>query len=457
MASTIVAPCSYILKQQSGSELTRAEAEIKLENDRLSILPKFEEAIEISLVDIVEILPGDYKIMMTLSSGETLTVFDLGYKFEDFVSSLFRLRNEIILKYLLINESVKRSDIWGDLAFTNAAGIKKEFEKCEIKLYETSIVFMPRTGDFIRVHYGRFQQVEVKDYAISIKTEAGDQFTILRLGKEFDSTSKDLSDSINALNLQTQSLIKELAPSVEPSAIMALSRIMKDGRAARVQQINAIAPIIWSQFEKSLGQTPIWREYQYLQSIARHEKISIGIKRGLMGDLTGNYVWLLMPLYGNDHSYGNAIALEAARLPSSVDDTDMESASGNGEKANVSVESGGNATYFFRLIGRKEYSAPISNTNELDAKVDGIIQRISDLMMDVNFRREPILLSEERLNTEPKYSRYRYAVQKIPSLRELRQLFIGRVIHSSFDQWKSDVTELLKFNATANDDRRWEK
>jgi hypothetical protein len=86
-----------------------------------------------------------------------------------------------------------------------------------------------------------------------------------------------------------------------------------------------------------------------------------------------------------------------------------------------------------------------------------MIRNINQLMLDINFRREPIFLSDEQLR-DPRNARYRYAIQSIPSLRELRHLYIGRVVHSSFDQWKTDVTDLLSFNASTNDDRaKWKK
>jgi len=68
-------------------------------------------------------------------------------------------------------------------------------------------------------------------------------------------------------------------------------------------------------------------------------------------------------------------------------------------------------------------------------------------MIDINFRREPIYLSEEELN-EPEHSKYRIAVQKMPSLEVLRDIFIGRVFHKSMEQWKNDAIELLQFNVT---------
>lgn len=456
MASIIAVPCSYSLHDESGTKVHRREAEIRLEDNTFMILPKFGEAITLSYADVAEIHAGDYRIAMKLSSKEELIVFDLGYKFEDILSALFRQRNEIILKYLLMNESITTSQIWGDLEVLGLVGNKTEFENCEIRLYETSLVLLPRTGDPMRLHFASIKEIEAKDYVISIETDRGEKFVIQRLGSAFESIARDLSDAINALTTKTQSLIRELAPSAEPSSLTALSRLMKDGRAARIHQIKSISPIVWSQFEKSLEKTSIWKEYQYLQSLSRQEQMCVGLKRGLMGDLTGNYLWLLIPLYGTNNTYGNAIALEATKLPFAKS-TEAKSTNGELIEDNAAAETGGNATYFFRVVGRNEYSALASNVKELDAKVDSLVSRINEMMVDVNFRREPILLSDEKLTTEPRYAGYRYAVQKISSLNDLRKLFIGRVIHSSFDQWKSDVIQLLEFNMGTDSDGRWQK
>jgi hypothetical protein len=54
--------------------------------------------------------------------------------------------------------------------------------------------------------------------------------------------------------------------------------------------------------------------------------------------------------------------------------------------------------------------------------------------------------------------RYKTAFQRLASLQLLRELFIGRVIHSNPDQWRKDVLDLLKFNvSTVNDQEKWRK
>ena len=452
MTTVITCRCSFLHAGETGNEFGKGEAEIQLENERLLILPRFGEAITISLVDIEEISLAEYRVELKLSSPETLLIYDLGYKFEDFISNLFHARNEMILKYLLLNESVKKRGVSGDLSVANTSGAINQFENCEVRLYDTSLVLLPAAGVPIRVHYSNISRVDAKDYSLAIETESGSRFTISRMGKEFDPFSRDLSDAINALNIQSQSLVKGLAPSADQSVIRAVSRLMKDGKAARSSDIKSVAPAMWGDIEKKLEQTAIWNEYQYLKSLAREDKIAVGIKRGLIGNLTGNYLWLLIPIYGKNPEFGNAVALEAVRLTADEGDS---STGGNSVEEVIGATSG-NATYFFRIVGRNDYLRLASNLAELDTTIDSIIRRTNQLMLDINFRREPIFLSDEQL-AEAKYSRYRYATQKISSLRELRQLFIGRIIHSTFEQWKSDVSKLLSFNMTAKDDAKWEK
>ncbi len=209
---------------------------------------------------------------------------------------------------------------------------------------------------------------------------------------------------------------------------------MKEGKAARRSDIESISPELWVELEKKLDVAGIKEEYDFLKSLAQKEKMCIGLKRGFLGDLTGEYIWFLIPIYStNPDEPGNAVAMEA-----------------------ISGEGGGKATYFFRIVSRKDYPN-FKNIEELHQKVDGFINRVNRCMLAINFRREPIYLADEKLE-EPGYQRYKFAISKIPELQELRQLFIGRVIHSSTEQWKQDVMDLLKFNVETSEDAvKWSK
>ena len=74
-----------------------------------------------------------------------------------------------------------------------------------------------------------------------------------------------------------------------------------------------------------------------------------------------------------------------------------------------------------------------TSKDELDKVLAKFAENFNRGMIDINFRREPIFLTEDMLN-KPKYTAYRYAIAKMPQVKLLRKHFIGRVTHSNFDQ-----------------------
>lgn len=155
------------------------------------------------------------------------------------------------------------------------------------------------------------------------------------------------------------------------------------------------------------------------------------MKEDLLGELTGEYIWFLVPIYNaNPELPGNAIV--------------METISGDSSKA----------TYFFKIISRANYLNH-DKSQKIDEQINAIIQKINKSMLMVNFRREPIYLSDDKLK-EPQYMKYKFSIERLPELRDLRNMFIGRVIHSSKEQWERDVVDLLNFNVKCIDDtKKW--
>ena len=192
----------------------------------------------------------------------------------------------------------------------------------------------------------------------------------------------------------------------------------------------------------------------------------VGIKRGLMGDLTGTYIWMMFPLLNpGTNRLSNTIAIEAFNTQDNTGENKKQQNSSENAVSETEEETSQTldeqkpattgATYFFRTMGRKEYAQ--TKDEDLIIELENFIKNINRAMIDVNFRREPIFLSEEQLDST-KYVQYRFAIARMPSLRMLRSLFIGRVIHSSPEQWKSNVTSLLAFNTKSLDDtEKWKK
>jgi hypothetical protein len=425
---------SYSLSDQSGQVTASGEARARVDEESLAISPEAGETLFFSLRDILEISEADYKIHLPLSSREGLTLFNVGYQYQDLLRNISQLRNEMLLKDMLMNEKLRKSGVQAEFVYLDETGKETQRGKCEPRLYETGIVLMPEKGELTRIPYSDILEFRSEDYTFTITSESGEKFTLSKMASQFDPFRKVVSDSMNQLALRVQSWLKELLPEADPTIIRKAARFMREGKAARRSDIESLSPELWKRLEMQLEIAGLNEEYGYLKSLSQQDRICIGFKRGLMGDLTGDYIWFLIPVYStNSQDPGNAVAMEAA-----------------------SEDGGGKATYFFRIVSRKDYPA-FKNIQDMHKEADSFIKGINRCMLATNFRREPIYLSDEKL-ADPQYTRYRFAIQKLPALQTLRRLFIGRVIHSSPEQWKQDVAELLKFNVTTLDDSaRWAK
>ncbi len=421
----------YLLEEKQRT--SEGECIIQLEEEEMSILPKFGDPLNITFRDIINFSEEDYEVFLVLSPKESIVLYHLGYHHDDFVRIFSKLRNELLLKDLLMNESIRKSGVEANFVLYDESGGKKKEGKCEPRLYETAIVIIPEKGEIIRIPYSSISTISEENYSLTLITEYGDSFTLSMMGMKFDSFRDTLSEVYTQRQLEVQSHLKELLPETNPLIIRKIARFMKEGKAVKRSDIESVSPELWAQLERRLSILGIKEEYDFLKAMSRKQGICIGMKKDLLGDLTGEYMWFLIPIYGSStKEFGNAIAMEA------------------GSEAGT-----GKATYFFRIVSRNEYQS--LNTEEMDHRTDELIKKINRCMLAINFRREPIYLPDERLE-EPQYLKYRFAVQKIPSLRILRSLFIGRVIHRSHEQWQKDVMDLLKFNVTAQDDReKWKK
>jgi hypothetical protein len=415
-------PGSYVLKDQDEQVISQGASYFLLDAEKLSVLPESGEILLVPYRDVIQTSKNNYKFEIEIVSKEKLTLFNLGYKFEDFSRNFNNLNNEVTLKDLLMNEPLLKSGVEADFRYVDENRIEKNHGQCELRIYETGMVIITEDGNITRIPYGDLSNIRVEDYRLVVSTEYGEIYSFSKMGQELDKCNKIMNEALNKLATKTQMSLKELLPAYDSSTIRKIARLMKEGRAARRMDIEAVSQGSWSELEKKLEEFGIKEEYEYLKSISQAERMCIGVKKGLMGDLTSGYIWFLAPIFSDQPSQpGNAIAMEA-----------------------TSADGSGRATYFFKIVEPEQY-AKYNNSEELKAEVDKALKRISRHLLSVNFRREPIYLTDQQLSS-PDYISYQRAVAKIPSLQELRRLFIGRVIHHSPEQWRAAVAQLLESN-----------
>jgi hypothetical protein len=107
-----------------------------------------------------------------------------------------------------------------------------------------------------------------------------------------------------------------------------------------------------------------------------------------------------------------------------------------------STSRSGRATYFFRLLS-PDRATELGDTAKAPALIQSAVERINRGLVMLNFRREPIYLPDDSLETQPQYRRYAIACRKIPALRRLRSSFLERALHTSPEAWQRQVEAII--------------
>lgn len=454
-------PAAFRLSNNQGLETASGKTRAIIAPESLSLRTEHGASIIFSLRDIQDMWEHDYHIFLSLPHGETLDLFSLGFKFEDALRLLMKNYRKLVLSDMLVREKILYRDAVADLTLLNAAGEKNPGGKCELLLYETSLMVMPERSSIIRLPLGQMDSLQRGDYSLTVMMDSGEQTVLARMGFQTDPFIKALEDALNRLTQNTLDFLMEMLPDVESDRLNRLARLLRDGKMALRKDIEAIAPEIWKQIDLHIISSPLGDEYEFLKSCGETPDIAVGVKRGLPGAAKQDYFWFLIPLSAtlNSGKKINVAAFEAGMIqlakPTGIDepgsaapyasetggmddcpDTPDNSESDEDTSGETSLlKQEGKATYFFRISAENDPPAP-------GAPLDHFIHALNRGLMEINFRREPIYLPEGKLN-EPRYLKYKYAMNRLPELRRLRNLFLGRALHKSPEQWQKDVRELL--------------
>jgi hypothetical protein len=393
----------FVLIDKHEIEIESNQAKFILDEEKLSILAESGQATLIFLRDIIDFWDKDYSINLLFPEGKVI-ISELGYQYDDFIKAFTKIRHEIIQKNFLMKEKVIKTGFNGNYDYQELN--KKCSGEAMVEICETGIVIKPERGDLIRIPYSEINEFSEKDYTISIITDNA-SISLSSFGEKFDSLNKIIKETLAKLSLKTQELLKEFLPDLNPLIIKKISELLKDGRAVSKDKLDKISEQIWLNLEKKLDKIGILESYQYLKTLSTIDNFFIGIKRDLMGDMTGEYIWLLIPI--NSKSGHKFLVMETGST----------------------VKDGGKATYLFKMMK--------------DENIDDLVKKFNHCMLAINFRREPIYIKDEELEKQENLN-YKIAITNIPELKLLRQLFVGRVFHTSFKDWKEDFNNLINVN-----------
>ncbi len=306
------------------------EGGVELMKESLILSAPGFPALTISLRDIIYFSAADYRISLGVLPSSFLKLYDLGFEYENFLKHFSDLRNDVLIKDLLMKEKLIKPDVEAEFQYSDKDGNIKEKGECRIRAYETGLVLIPELSQIKRFPYGLIESFESKDYKLGVKLENRDMLALSMLGDQLDPLTRELSKSFNTLIGRTQELIKEISPMENAAAVREISFLLKDGKAAAKSAIEKNSKSFWSGIEEKIKSEDAWEYYNFLKANSDAGKTCVGIKKGLFGSMTGYYIWFLFPVYdGDSKSLANAVAMEAMTLMAPEDDAVIRDAAGS--------------------------------------------------------------------------------------------------------------------------------
>ena len=413
-------------------------ATVEVGDDAVSILPEGGAPVHLPLVDIDDLFDDDYALRLTDHTGRRYDLSMLGRAYGQIAADV-RSRRDAELGRDLLLTGVALQDTF-PAKVLDPAGLAAPVS-AEVRLFQDLMVVVPERGTMWGLPYSFVEKVDWDPnlYQVHVRADDGTVHAFGQLGRRTEEFHDELRRLLDALARRTAGTLSRLLPGVDPAVVSRLAGEMRDGRAVQHRVVDAIDPSLWPRLEDAVvGTAELRASYEGLKARSPAGWAALGVKavlgveerpaRPASGEEAGSeaaegertptgagrateVLWYLCPL-ARDGRPVNAVAQE------------------------VTSEEG-KATYVFRLQPPARWREAEQAGGEalVEAAAAGMA-RLNRALLTLNFRREPILASDEDIAT-PRFARYRVAVRKLPYLRETREAFLGRAIHD--DTWERQL------------------
>lgn len=364
--------------------------------------------------DVDTIALAEWSLTLQLFTGKTIEL-------KQFASAFSRMSSEVIAAWRdRTSQCMLLEDLEPVAQFEAAAAVDgATAERGQLRLFKSNLAFIPTAaGTPFNWRLADIDSIQFDGPAYAFNLKSRDRSLLIsKLAKKTDEFNRSLGDAWNALRTQSAVAIHAKFPFLQPDEVAQVSTAMPEGRSALVSTLRDNNPQLPPAIRKQTIGPSLKPYFDHLWSIADRDHVACGFKFIRPDEVADDepaapdeqfasagepeqplLFWFFLPIAGTD-----LIAWEA-------------------------TTGSGRATYIFRV----EKGIPAKTA--IDLLTTGLAL--------VNFRREPVYLSDESLKATPKFHRYAIGARKLPELRFLRSCFIGRAIHSSPEAWRQSLDAL---------------
>ncbi len=392
----------------SGAILQQGPCQFQFDADTAILTPQNASPIAFDLGDVDRLTPAEWDLELALYTGRKIQLRQFGAAFGTLSPELVAAWRDRTIRCLLLEdlEEAGRFTGWYALHGEPAAS-------AEIRLYRSNLAVLPMSGTPFQWRLAEVESAVFDNSSYSMNLQlAGEKLSISRLAKRTDEFAGKLQGALDNLRTQAASKLHEVFPFLDPDALQQLVTTMREGRSVPLTALTAIDGRLpdaivakgvgdrlrpYFDVLKSRATGPLMAGFKFIWEKDAAEAEGEDEEASSGGDSDDKdkmplFFWFFFPL-------PNGLAA-------------WEASTGSGH-----------ATYFFRVEG----------------PVEEAVSHLTRGLALVNFRREPIYLSDDSLDQQAKFHRYAIARRKLPDLRTLRGAYVKRALHTSLDAWREQL------------------
>ncbi|HXK05246.1 MAG TPA: hypothetical protein VMS37_22780 [Verrucomicrobiae bacterium] len=388
---------------ENGAILNQGPCQVTFDAETCVVTPAGGTPLAFDLGDVDRTVPAEWDLQLVLYTGRIVTLKQFGAAFSDMARELLAAWRDRTVRCLLL-EDLEEAGRYQGMANGGPA---------EIRIFKSNIAILPQAATPIQWRLAEVDTIRFDDAAYNIILTRGDERLVLsKLAKKTDEVFGKLTGVLTALREHAATVLHGVFPFLNADQLARLLQIMPEGRSAGQLSLDAIHPKLSQALVARAVDERLKPYFDDLRSRAVSEPLMAGFKfirpneeeEASEGESETEteapaeplFFWFWVPLPGNLAAW--------------------ESTSGSGR-----------ATYFFRT----------------EPPFAGSVAGLTRGLALVNFRREPVYLSDDSLDQQQRYHRYAIGARKLPELRRLRSAYVGRAIHSSFETWQEQVTNVI--------------
>jgi hypothetical protein len=419
----------------SGGATQEGACSVQFDEQNFTLTPAAGVPIAFDLGDLDAVVSANYEVRLPLNTGSTIVLRQFAKAYENLVEELLDAYRKRAVQCLLLEDLQEVERFNGNFALQGGASGIAEF-----RLYKSNLAVLPTNSQSFQWRLADVDSVRFDESSYEVVLDSGsDQLRVSKLAKRTGEFRAKVQEAMSALSTQSAQALHSKFPFLNPDQLQATASLLREGRAESVAKLDTIQP----KFSAALTGNAVDKNLKpYFDEL---------LKRTAAGQLYAGFKLIRAEAEGAQPSEGDVA--EADEDASDAPDADSAGpdtlywfffpiAQKDGSVANLvgweASSASGRATYFFRLMNPAK-SSELRDTNLRDAA----LRRLNRVLGMLNFRRRPIYLSDDELQTDPRFHRYAIAARRMPEVREVRANFVGRAIHSSLEAWQAQVAAIL--------------